>query len=216
MRAAGAVEEVEVQEHAASRRGRGRSGVATSSGRRTARRRARRPVARRTTSDPGVGGTKTSGSKRVVEHLARPRPSRPGARPSAIRNTSESKRAPSWRARTCVTTPDSRTGCVAPRHAALADDDVVELEVLLGRDRDPERQRRGVFGARGPGRPVPPAGPRGRFARIRSLRCRLHAHGCPLRSIRSLRCRLHASDGTAGVRHRPGALLDMARRPVRI
>ncbi len=39
---------------------------------------------------------------------------------------------------------------VAPRNCALAHHDVVELEVLLGRDRDPERQGRGVFGAQDP------------------------------------------------------------------
>ena len=46
-----------------------------------------------------------------------------------------------------MTTPDSVHGLVAARDDALADDDVVELEVLLGRDRDPERERGGVVGA---------------------------------------------------------------------
>ena len=39
---------------------------------------------------------------------------------------------------------------VAARDVALAHDDVVELQVLLGRDRDPERQRRRVLGAEDP------------------------------------------------------------------
>ena len=67
-----------------------------------------------------------------------------------MRNTSESKRAPSWRARTWVTTPESRTGSPRPGSVALADDDVVELQVLVLGERDPERQRRGVLGAEDP------------------------------------------------------------------
>ena len=63
------------------------------------------PSARRTTL-PGSGGTNTSGSARVVITWA-VSATWAGRRPSSMRNTSESNRAPSWRARTWVTTPDS-------------------------------------------------------------------------------------------------------------
>ena len=98
---------------------------------------------------PGSGGTNISGSTRVVITSAASTASA-GSTPSAMRNTSESKRAPSWRARTWVTTPGEPHRFVAPGHRALADDDVVELEVLVGRERDPERQRGGVLGAEDP------------------------------------------------------------------
>ena len=61
------------------------------------------PVALRTSS-PGRGGTKISGSKRVAETMAASLTSA-GRTPSSIRKTSESNRAPSWRARTWETTP---------------------------------------------------------------------------------------------------------------
>ena len=38
----------------------------------------------------------------------------------------------------------------AAGYAALADDDVVELEVMVGCDRDPERERGGILGAEHP------------------------------------------------------------------
>ena len=98
---------------------------------------------------PGRGGTYTSGSTRVVVTSAASTASA-GSSPSVIRNTSESKRAPSCRARTCVTTPESRTGSAPPGHRALADDDVVELQILVLGERDPERQRRRVLGPEHP------------------------------------------------------------------
>ena len=49
---------------------------------------------------PGSGGTNTSGSNRVAWTCAASLTSA-GRTPSAMRNTSLSKRAPSWRARTC-------------------------------------------------------------------------------------------------------------------
>ena len=61
------------------------------------------PAARRTSS-PGSGGTKISGSNRVATTCAAWLTSA-GRIPSSIRNTSESNRAPSCRARTCVTSP---------------------------------------------------------------------------------------------------------------
>ena len=70
------------------------------------------PVAR-CTSAPGCGGTYTSGSTRVVVISAASTASA-GSNPSVMRNTSESKRAPSCRARTLVTTPESRTGSSRP------------------------------------------------------------------------------------------------------
>ena len=61
----------------------------------------------RCTSLPGRGETKTSGSTRVVVTWAAST-TVAGSTPSWMRNTSESKDAPSWRARAAVTTPDSR------------------------------------------------------------------------------------------------------------
>ena len=59
-------------------------------------------------------------------------------------------------ARTFVPRPDLRDDAgqphrlVATGHLALADDDVVELQVLVLGEGDPERQRRGVLGAEHP------------------------------------------------------------------
>ena len=61
------------------------------------------PAALRTGS-PGRGGTKVSGSNRVACTWAASDTSA-GSTPSAMRKTSLSKRAPSWRARTWDTTP---------------------------------------------------------------------------------------------------------------
>ena len=61
------------------------------------------PVAR-STGVPGSGGTNTSGSKRVGWICAASLTSA-GRTPSAMRKTSLSKRAPSWRARTLPTMP---------------------------------------------------------------------------------------------------------------
>ena len=65
------------------------------------------PCARRT-SRPGSGGTKISGSTRVTRTCAACE-TVAGSTPRSIRNTSESKRAPSCRARTRSTTPNRRT-----------------------------------------------------------------------------------------------------------
>src|SRR4051794_38529777 len=65
------------------------------------------PAARHTWS-PGLGGTSSSGSKRVACTCAASLTSA-GSTPSATRNTSLSNRTPSWRARTCETTPYTRT-----------------------------------------------------------------------------------------------------------
>ena len=61
------------------------------------------PVARRA-SLPGSGGTNTSGSTLVSCTIAASAVSA-GRTPSATRKTSQSKRGPSWRARTWATTP---------------------------------------------------------------------------------------------------------------
>ena len=102
------------------------------------------PTARRTAA-PGRGGTKVSGSSRVVLTSAASTVSA-GSTPSATRKTSESNRAPSWRARTWVTTPGESDRPLVAGEGAVGDHDVVELEVLVGRERDPERQRRAVLG----------------------------------------------------------------------
>jgi hypothetical protein len=66
------------------------------------------------TSDPGIGGTYNSGSTRVIMTSATSTTSA-GRTPSSMRKTSESNRAPSWRARTCVTTPERVTICPSGR-----------------------------------------------------------------------------------------------------
>src|SRR5437868_6858475 len=71
--------------------------------------RARSSPAARCTSAPGVGGTYSSGSTRVVV-ISAASCTCAGSVPSAIANTSDSNCAPSCRARTAVTTPEIVTG----------------------------------------------------------------------------------------------------------
>ena len=70
---------------------------------------ARASPAARCTGAPGVGGTYSSGSTRVVV-ISAASCTCAGRVPSAIANTSDSNIAPSCRARTAVTTPAIVTG----------------------------------------------------------------------------------------------------------
>ena len=107
---------------------------------------ARRPGAPRR---PGSGGTKTSGSTRVVVHLgdlARPAA---GSTPSAI------EEHVGVEARALVPGPDLRHDAgdrdrLAAGQRPRAHHDVVELQVLALAQRHPELQRRGVLGADDP------------------------------------------------------------------
>ena len=128
--------------------------LASPSGRRTGPGRARLPTARRT-SAPGRGGTNTSGSTRVVVTSAASTGSA-GSSPSLMRNTSESKRAPSWRARTWVTTPDSRTGSSRPGTARSHTTTSSSWRYWLLGERDPERRAASRPRCRAPGRPAVP------------------------------------------------------------
>ena len=150
VRAAGAVEEVEVDVRAARRRGRARSGSLRSIRSKNERLVAlARPSARRT-SAPG---------QRRHEHLGldpgrrappRPRLTSAGSTPSAMRNTSESKRAPSWRARTWVTTPESRDGLAARAASRSHTTTSSSCRYWPSAQRHPELQRRRVVGADDP------------------------------------------------------------------
>ena len=67
-----------------------------------------------------------------------------------MRNTSESKRAPFVAGPHLRDDPGEPHGLGAPGHLALAHDDVVELQILLLGEGDPERQRGGVLGPEHP------------------------------------------------------------------
>ena len=98
---------------------------------------------------PGRGGTYTSGSTRVVVTSAASTASA-GSTPSVMRNTSESKRAPSWRARTWVTTPESRTGSARPGTSRSHTTTSSSCRYWSSASGDPERQRGGVLGPEHP------------------------------------------------------------------
>ena len=102
------------------------------------------PDARRT-SAPGSGGTKISGSTRVVRTSAT-------SLVCAGKHAVLDEEHVGVEARALVAGADLIHDArdhdrVAARKLALADDHVVELHVLLGLERDRERQRRRVLGA---------------------------------------------------------------------
>ena len=104
------------------------------------------PVARRTSS-PGRGGTNTSGSNRVAMHQA-------GFRHLGREHPVLDQEHVAVEAGSFVPGANLRHDAVdsdrrppSPGSHALERDHVVELEELLGRDRDPELERRRILGA---------------------------------------------------------------------